>query len=883
MDLLDEIQAKLESLDDVTETSAGEDSSLSLAKSRLTELRKAMDSQNRELVDINARSDALRAAQADAIVRSAEIIHELEETKQRLSESKQQAVLAARETQHLADIVFERTNDGILVLQGSVCVACNQNATRLLQTKECDLLGRQPEALQYFQWEAESSELSIESILATATESPQTHQAEFVCDTGGFWAELTISTFRMKEVDHVLMVIRNITDRKNFESELRRHRDFLDNIINSVPDQLSVKASDGTLVVANDAFCESQDKDRDKLIGRRLDELKATSQEAASQVDGLSEVVDACNLRGDQVYSVRRSVFRDGSGDRYVVSTSRDVTQDRQREQKLRLLASVFDSASEGVAILSPYGEIIEANPAFAGMSGATQEELVGRPFAETLQFDMDELASTLRCVSGGAAWSGKARGLAHRGNTRSYWVSLSPSTESKQTLTPVIALVSDISELESTQAKLRQQAYFDNLTGLPNRRYFREHLTRLLVKSSSPHSICFVDLDDFKCVNDSAGHSVGDRLLQAVAKRIRHVVGHDVLVSRFGGDEFAIISEGTPSANELMLERLLKAFREPFGLRQTEALIGLSIGVTRYPEDGNDVDTLMSNADIAMYAAKSSGKNQIRVFASEMQQAVNVRAEVQMRLRHALSSGELSLWFQPKVCARKRTPVGCEALIRWRTKDGRYVSPGDFIPVAEQTGLILPLGDLVFELAAEQACLWQGAGLMPNIAVNVSPRQIRHPRFLERLLRTVENAGASPSWFELEITEYAVMDDVEHASEIIDELKRLGFRVAIDDFGTGYSSLSYIKTFALDTLKIDMSFVRDVAEDRSSQAVIQSIVSLGLGLNMSVVAEGVETAQQADILETLGCTTLQGYHLGRPMPADEYTSWLREVCGVSE
>ena len=282
-----------------------------------------------------------------------------------------------------------------------------------------------------------------------------------------------------------------------------------------------------------------------------------------------------------------------------------------------------------------------------------------------------------------------------------------------------------------------------------------------------------------------------------------------------------------------------------------------------------------MCNADIAIYAAKSAGKNRVRVFTPEMQDGVTMRHQVQTKLRRALADGDIRLWYQPKVCADSRQSMGCEALVRWRTKDGKFVPPSEFIPIAEQTGLIVMLGELVFQLAAEQACEWAALGIPPCIAVNISPHQLRHPRFADQLQATLDATGAKAEWFELEITEHAMMDDVDHAISVIEELACLGFRVAIDDFGTGYSSLSYLKCFQIHTLKIDLSFVRDVTHDPPSTAIVRSIVSLGAGLGLTVVAEGVETPEQASLLAEIGCNVLQGYHIGKPMTPEDYLAWL--------
>ena len=863
--------------------------------SALSEMREALADRDLRLAQMSERSEALAQAQADAIVHSAEIIDELETTKQHLSDARLAAEKAAQDTQRLADTVFERTNDGVLVFQDHRCIACNDNALQLLERDRDQIIGAWPDAFESATDEHGTSESQTLRDAYSAVTDQQPTSTEVLLEakaTSDFWAEITMSAFNMRDANHVLVVVRDITARKRFETELRRHRDFLDNIINAVPDQLTVKSTDRKIVLANDAFCLAHGVGRDEVLGETAATfLPAEVATHARDIEDQLLATGACKTTEHEfrqpdgtrsVCSVKRSSFENETGDKYIVATSRDITDDRIREDRLRLLASVFNGSSEGVAILSPGGRIREANPAFFAMVSPFDQSPVEKLLTDTLQFEIRDFGNVLAQVSQGAPWSGKARGRHHGQGDRSYWVSLSPSSETDEQSTRIIALVSDITELESTQEKLRRQALYDNLTGLPNRRFFRDHLQRLIAESSSTGdgiSICFLDLDDFKHVNDSAGHSTGDCLLQAVARRIQDVVGGEAFVARFGGDEFAVIiahGHQDPPRLSKTLDKLLGSFREPFRLHSTEAHVGLSIGVTSYPDHAHDADTLMCNADIAMYAAKSAGKNRVRFFAPEMQDDVNLRHEVQTRLRRALSQGEIRIFFQPKICAATGRPTGCEALARWQTQDGKFIPPSDFIPIAEQTGLILPLGEIVFQLAAKQACEWDAAGHLPAIAVNISPLQIRHPRFVQQLKSILEETGASAEWFELEITEHAMMDDVDYAIAVIDELAQLGFRIAVDDFGTGYSSLSYLKHFRIHTLKIDLSFVRDVTHDTQSNAVVRSIVSLGSGLGLAVVAEGVETAEQAAELSNIGCTVLQGYHIAKPMTADQYVQWLQ-------
>jgi diguanylate cyclase (GGDEF)-like protein/PAS domain S-box-containing protein len=874
-------------------TDVSSPTTIAIATDVLSHLRQAVAQREQTIAHMRERSEAMVRAQADALVHSAEIIDELERTKQSLCEARQAAERAAEETQRLADTVFERTNDGVLVFANQTCVACNDNALELLGASRDTIIGDWPQAL--VQARHPDGTVAGDDIRrryhSARLANPILFEVQLPTALGcWFWAEITFSAFCMNDTGHILAVVRDINARKEFEVELQRHRDFLNNIINAVPDQLAVTTSDRSLVLANDAYCAAHNVTLEELVGSEpFDSLPPELRKNVEQIErellltGVCQTLEQPLIRPDgsqAVLSVKRSVFAGVQGDRYIVSASRDITEDRQREDRLRLLASVFNGASEGVAIIAADGSICEANPAFMTMVGDHSPQVIGHPLHRVIRFEQSNVEEVFKSVASGSTWTGKANLQRSGARARHFWVSLSPTADSQQLTPRVIALVSDITELEDAQAQLISQALYDNLTGLPNRRCFRERLQALIEDNHPPEhgvTVCFLDLDDFKHVNDSTGHAAGDSLLEAVGIRIKSTMGPDAFVARFGGDEFAMIltaPQHQPPHLNAVLELLLNEFRRPFDLGDSEAIVGLSIGVTHWPDQAQDVGSLMCNADIAMYAAKSAGKNRIGHFSPEMEDSVNTRHQVQTKLRRALKGGQIALCYQPKVCAQTGRTVSCEALARWKTPDGTIVSPAEFVPIAEQTGLILPLGELVFRQAAQQAALWEQLGQRPTIAINVSPNQLRHMGFVSQLQTVIDELKVKPEWFELEITEYAMMEDVEHAMSVVKRLADMGFSIAIDDFGTGYSSLSYLKHFRIHTLKIDMSFVRDVTYDPRSAAVVRSITSLGQGLGLKVVAEGVETAEQAKLLAEIGCTVLQGFYIGHPMLPDQFTAW---------
>ena len=565
--------------------------------------------------------------------------------------------------------------------------------------------------------------------------------------------------------------------------------------------------------------------------------------------------------------------------------TEARLIAERHQAERLQLLGRVFENAREGVVILDGEARIQEANPVFLQITRLGEDRLLGQPLSSTLEWAFPGYEDVLRSVLGGQAWSGRvvvARGDEHE---RSYLVSFSP-VESETQSKNVIAMFSDMTDIDRTQKRLKRQALHDQLTGLPNRRFFRERLQSLIDDSRrmrTSFAVCFIDLDDFKHVNDSLGHFAGDDLLVEAAWRIRRHAGDGSFVARFGGDEFAILIPdmcGDPRKTATITDRVLSSLREPIRVGDSETRVGASIGVTEFPKHCRDTDELLQNADVAMYAAKQAGKNQIRVFAPVMREEVERRHRVQHELHRALQGNEISVLYQPQVDLLTGEAVSCEALARWRTPDGRQISPGEFVPVAESSGLINPLGELVLTTVCRQLVEWQAIGCRPpRTAVNLSPKQLHAREFVERVRELIATTGARPDWLTMEITENAVMEDLPSAMRVMDGLNRLGITLALDDFGTGHSSLSYLKNFDIHTLKIDRSFVKDLTEDDRALAIVESIIHLGQGRSLRIVAEGIETQDQYDMLAEMGCDVGQGYHIAHPLRAVEFESWQAAVC----
>jgi len=449
-----------------------------------------------------------------------------------------------------------------------------------------------------------------------------------------------------------------------------------------------------------------------------------------------------------------------------------------------------------------------------------------------------------------------------------------------------LVGVAMDITDRKIAEQRIAHMAHHDALTGLPNRVLLRDRIQQAIAqahRNGSQLAVPFIDLDRFKTINDSLGHQLGDRLLQSVASRILVCVREGDTVSRVGGDEFVIVIpelEAAPDA-PVVAGKILEVLAASFHLHGNDLHVAASIGISLYPSDGADAETLMRNADTAMYHAKDSGRANFQFFTQHMNVAAQQRLSLENALRRALESGEFEVHYQPIFDLRDRSITGFEALVRWNPPDGPQIQPGDFISAAEESGLIVPIGEFVLREALREANGWQSPGRALRIAVNVSANQLSRSNFVDRLRRAVHETGIDPRLIELEVTEGVIIEGAGEAREAIDEIAALGVGIAIDDFGTGYSGLAYLKRLPIDTVKIDQSFVRDLTIDPEDAAIVTAIVAMAASLGVEVIAEGVETEEQAAALLRLGCHHAQGYLLARPMSASAVTHLLRSNLAV--
>jgi diguanylate cyclase (GGDEF)-like protein/PAS domain S-box-containing protein len=568
------------------------------------------------------------------------------------------------------------------------------------------------------------------------------------------------------------------------------------------------------------------------------------------------------------------------------IQLKKEIEDRKEYEKQIILASSVFENTIEGIVITDSEGIIQRVNKAFTTITGFDPEEVIGEN-PRILKSDWhapafyEEMWASL--INRGM-WEGEIWNRRKNGETYPEWLSINTIKGSEDKTIHYVALFHDISDIKHSEEQLRYQANYDALTGLPNRQLFNDRLKMAITharRNELPLGVLFIDLDDFKNVNDSQGHYFGDLLLKQVAERLTASCREEDTVARLGGDEFLLLArfirKEEPAATRLA-ERIVESFKNPFTLGGKQIYVNASIGITIYPNDGNDIETLVKNADVAMYRVKGQGKNQFRLFTDVMNREVMRRIALGNDLRGGLSREEFMVYYQPKVNIQTGVVSGMEALVRWNRLKKEMVPPGEFISLAEDNGVIFQLGEWVLSTACRQTGEFGVAGHHDLcVAVNLSVKQFRQENLVAMVRETLNKTGLSPNLLTIEITENIVISDIEATIKTLKLLKELGIHVSIDDFGTGYSSLSYLKKMPLSELKIDKSFVDDTPDDADACAIVKTILSLAKSLNLKTVAEGVETKEQLVFLRNEGCDEMQGYLFSKPLPATEMATLLNE------
>lgn len=808
----------------------------------------------------------------------------------------------------LFEAVVSNANDAILVTEawplegpGPRIVYINEAFSRMTGYTEEDVLGKTPRILQ-----GPGTERARLDELRASLEKWEPIRIEvfnYRKDGTGFWVELNIVPAPDENgfYTHWISIQREITERKRQEEEERKNEGRVQAALaQNSSDILEIIDEDGTVRYTSPSVNNVLGFSPGEMVGSSFTEYLHPEDKGRVQ-EAFRKVVESPGVMGKPVeLRVRHkdgswrhleAVGRNMTGDpgiRGVVVNAWDITQRKQVEDDLRLRDRAIAASSNGVIITDPNqpdNPIVYVNPRFEQITGYPAEEALGRNcrFLQGEYADQSILEELRIAIKEGREWSGPLRNARKDGSL--FWNELyiSPVQDAKGRVTNFVGIQKDVTDRKVLEEQLAYQAFHDPLTDLPNRALFLDRLEQALTRTGRKDARCavlFMDLDNFKVVNDSLGHEIGDELLvQASDRLLEHLRPSDT-AARLGGDEFVILIEDIegPDGAIQVAERMRDALQEPYYVGGREIFLTTSIGVA-FGGPENEPGDLLRNADLAMYGAKARGKNIYTVFEPGMENRARKRLSLESDLRRAIDENEFIVYYQPKASLASGEIVGMEALLRWEHPEQGLVSPLEFIPIAEETGLIVPLGRWVLAEACRQARRWQETWpvLSPlTMSVNLSARQFRQSGLARDVSEVIQAAGLDPATLILEITESVLMDNAQSTVSTLRELKDLGVKIAIDDFGTGYSSLSYLKRFPVDFLKIDRSFVSGLPDDIEDQGIVAAVISLAHTLKLGVTAEGVETGDQLAHLREVDCDLAQGFYFWKPAPAENMTHLLK-------
>ncbi len=705
----------------------------------------------------------------------------------------------------------------------------------------------------------------------------------------------------------VFAAARDVTERKRAEEAMQAALQYSRSLIEASLDPLVTISAEGKITDLNTATEMITGADRADLIGSDFADYFTDPEEARNgyqQVFSQGYVTDyplaIRHVSGkitDVIYNA--SVYYNAKGEVAGVFAA-------ARDADLALTATIFES-QEGMFITDANAVIRRINKAFTDITSYTPEDSVGQKFEllrpdsqieihtaedsigrkfELLSPDSNDAAFYTKCweiINNTGMWTGQTMGKRKNGEIYPLNLSVTAVKDIKGIVTNYVATLTDITKSKAASDKIKDLAFYDTLTHLPNRRMLMNKLKQALAARSGSGAVLFLDLDQFKSLNDTLGHDMGDALLKQVANRLHNCIRSSDTVARLGGDEFIVLLEDlseqpivAAAQTKITAEKLLNALNLPYQLGTYEQLSTASIGVTLFSDNKTGIHTIIKQADIAMYQAKNAGRNAIRFYDPKMQEVISNRVKMERDLHQAIEQQQFQLYYQLQVDSMNR-PLGAEALIRWQHPERNTIPPLEFIPQAEEIGLILPIGQWVLDTACAQLAIWQKNSHRKHfiLSVNVSAKQLSQENFVTQVKKTIQRHGIDSTKLKLELTESMLIDNVDNIINKMNALSKIGVRFSLDDFGTGYSSLQYLKKLPFCQLKIDQSFVRDITDDESDLAIVSTIIAMAHSLDLDVIAEGVEVEEQKQLLVNKGCLQFQGYLFGKPLPIDEFAASL--------